>query len=397
MNDTKELRLLMITELFLPTKGGTAVSFDDDFRRLGGKEVHIVTADVPGAVEFDRTHPNNIHRLALKRSPWLKPESLLVYAKLFLTSLWLALRHRAVAVFAGRALPEGFVAWAVGRLTGRPVLIYAHGEELTGWGRGRKFRAMCFVLRNADRVLSNSDFTRDLLVDLIGVAPERIAIIYPTVDEERFRPRGPSQDLRASIGLVEDQKLILSVGRLQRRKGFDSVIRALPLLLRQGVDAHYALIGIGEDWDPLHALAAEVGVADRVHLLGHVSYEDLPRWYNTCDMFAMPNRDINGDTEGFGLVFLEAAASGKPALSGIAGGTGSAVVDGETGLRVDGERVEEIAQGIARLLHDIAEAETMGRNARQRVLANFTHERRVEQLRRLAQGKAGLNYSQASL
>ena len=83
--------------------------------------------------------------------------------------------------------------------------------------------------------------------------------------------------------------------------------------------------------------------------------------------------------------------------AGLAGGTGSAVVDGETGLRVDGERVEAIAQGIARLLHDTTEAETMGRNARQRVLANFTHERRVEQLRRLVREKAGLNYSQASL
>ncbi|HWQ95582.1 MAG TPA: glycosyltransferase family 4 protein, partial [Gammaproteobacteria bacterium] len=270
------------------------------------------------------------------------------------------------------------------RLTGRPVLIYAHGEELTGWGRGRKFRAMCFALGHADWVLSNSDFTRDVLVNLIGVAPERIAIIYPTVDEERFQPAVPSQDLRASIGLADNHKLILSVGRLQRRKGFDNVIRALPLLLRQGVDAHYVLIGIGEDWDHLRALAAEFGVADRVHLLGHVSYEDLPRWYNTCDLFAMPNRDIEGDTEGFGLVFLEAAASAKPALSGIAGGTGSAVVDGETGLRVDGEKAEEIAQAAARLLQNTEDAEVMGRKARQRVLANFTHERRVEELRRLA-------------
>ncbi|HWQ93948.1 MAG TPA: glycosyltransferase family 4 protein, partial [Gammaproteobacteria bacterium] len=118
MNGTQGLKALMITEIFLPTKGGTAVSFDDDFRRLGGKEVHIVTADVPGAAQFDRTHPNSVHRLVLKRSPWLKPESLFIYAKLFLTSLWLALRHRVGAVFAGRALPEGFVAWAVGRLTG---------------------------------------------------------------------------------------------------------------------------------------------------------------------------------------------------------------------------------------------------------------------------------------
>ena len=139
--------LLMITELFLPTKGGTAVSFDDDFRRLGGKEVHIITAEVPGAKEFDRDHPNSIYRLTFKRRPWVKPESLFIYSKLLLNSFWLTLTRRVVAVFAGRALPEGLVALIVGRLTGRLVLIYAHGEELTGWGRGRKFQAMCYAMR----------------------------------------------------------------------------------------------------------------------------------------------------------------------------------------------------------------------------------------------------------
>jgi phosphatidylinositol alpha-1,6-mannosyltransferase len=124
-------------------------------------------------------------------------------------------------------------------------------------------------------------------------------------------------------------------------------------------------------------------MTDRVHFLGHVSYEDLPRWYNACDVFVMPNRDINGDTEGFGLVFLEAAASGKPAIAGIAGGTGSAVVHGETGLRVDGESVPDIATAMLRLLSDTDEAERLGDNARQRVLANFIHKRRVDQLRQL--------------
>lgn len=385
------LRLLVITELFLPTKGGTAVSFDDDFRRLGGKAVQIVTADVPGAAEFDRSHPNRVHRLALRRVPWLKPESLPIYGKLFLNSLWLALTRRLDAIFAARALPEGFVALAVARLTGRSVLTWAHGEELTTWGRGGKFRAMCFALRHADRVLANSDYTRDTLVDLIGVAPERISLVYPTVDEERFRPGLAAEDLRVGLGLNGGQKLVLSVGRLQQRKGFDSVIRALPSLLRQGLDVHYALIGIGEDLERLQALAAEAGVAGRVHLLGHVSYEDLPRWYNACDVFAMPNRDINGDTEGFGLVFLEAAASAKPVVAGTAGGTGSAVIHGQTGLRVDGERVEAVGEALSGILANPELAAEMGRNARQRVLAAFTHQRRVEQLRTLAlaRGAAG--------
>ena len=366
MHEIDSLHLLMVTELFLPTKGGTAVSFDDDFRRLGGKDVHIVTADVPGAAEFDCDHPNSIHRLVLKRRPWVKPESLFIYTRLFLKSLSITLTRRITAIFAGRALPEGFVALAVGRLTGRPVMIYAHGEELTGWGRGKKFKAMCFVLRRANWVLSNSDHTRDTLVSLIGVNPQRIAVIYPTVDEERFRPGLPADDLRSTIGLSDGKQLILSVGRLQRRKGFDNVIRALTTLRQQGLDVDYALIGIGDDLDHLRGLATELGVLDHVHFLGHVSYEDLPRWYSACDVFAMPNRDIDGDTEGFGLVFLEVAASGKPAVAGTAGGTGSAVVDGETGLRVNGEEVDAIAQALMRLLGNPAEAAEMGRKASSR-------------------------------
>ncbi len=378
-----ETTLLMITELFLPTKGGTAVSFDDDFRRLGGKEVHIITADVPGAREFDRDHPNSIHRLSFQRRPWLRPESLFIYSKLLLSSLWLTLARRVTAIFAGRALPEGLVALIVGRLTGRTVLVYAHGEELTGWGRGRKFQAMCFAMRHADWILSNSDHTRDTLVDLLGVQPERIVIAYPTVDENRFRPGLVADDLRKGIGLTDQSKFILSVGRLQRRKGFDNVVRSLPQLVDHGVDAHYALIGIGDDSDYLNDLARDLGVSDRVHLLGHVSYEDLPRWYNACDVFAMPNRDINGDNEGFGLVFLEAAASGKPVVAGKAGGTASAVVEGKTGFRVDGENIDEIVQSLERLLCNSQEAESMGNHARERVLDNFTHERRVGQLREL--------------
>ena len=373
----------MITQLFLPTKGGTAVSFDDDFRRLGGKEVHIITDNVPGAAEFDRTHPNTIHRMTMKRRAWIKPESLFIYGKLLSKSIWVAFRERVIAVIAGRALPEGLVALITGRLIRRPVLIYAHGEELTSWGRGRKFKTMCYALTHADWVLSNSDYTREILIDLINVAPQRIVVIYPTVDETRFRPGLPATDLRQTLGLTERQKLILSVGRLQPRKGFDALIRVLPALLKQGLDVHYALIGIGDDQERLQRLVQDFDLVGRVHFLGHVSYQDLPRWYNACDLFGMPNRDIAGDTEGFGLVFLEAAAAAKPAIAGKAGGTASAVVDGETGLRVDGEKEEEIIQALTYLLSNAAEAERMGTRARQRVVENFTHERRVRELREL--------------
>ena len=344
-------RCLVITELFLPTKGGTAVWFDEVYRRLGGKEIHIVTAAVPGAAEHDAAHPNSVHRLNLRRVPWLRPESLAMYAKLFCRSLALALRHRFDAVHAGRALPEGLVAWLVARLTWRRVAIYAHGEELTGWGRGNKYRAMCFALHHADRVIANSEFTRQTLMAM-GVRPERIAIIHPGVDTARFRPGLPSDDLRAGLGMPATAKLLLSVGRLQRRKGFDSVIHCLPALVAAGLDVHYAIVGIGEDDAYLGDLACELGVAGRVHRLGHVPMDELPRWYNACDLFVLANRDIGGDTEGFGIVFIEAGACGKAVIAGQAGGTGSAVIEGVTGLRIDGESPAALLAVIDAVLRD---------------------------------------------
>ncbi|BAL25891.1 glycosyltransferase family 4 protein [Azoarcus sp. KH32C] len=352
-------RYLVITELFLPTKGGTAVWFDEVYRRLGGKDIHIVTAAVPGAAEHDAMHPNSVHRLDLRRVPWLRPESLAMYGKLFVRSLALALRHRFDAVHAGRALPEGLIAWLVARLSWLPVTIYAHGEELTGWGRGNKYRVMCFALRHADQVIANSDFTRQALVDM-GVRPERIAIVHPGVDTGRFRPGLPSDDLRAGLGLAPDARLLLSVGRLQRRKGFDSVIRCLPELVAAGLDVHYAIVGIGEDEAYLDDLARELGVSQRVHRLGHVPMDDLPRWYNASDLFVLANREIGGDTEGFGIVFIEAAACGKAAIAGRAGGTGSAVLDGVTGLRVDGESQPALCAAILDILRDDVRRAALG-------------------------------------
>lgn len=241
---------------------------------------------------------------------------------------------------------------------------------------------MQFALRHADRVIANSEFTRDELIKL-DVDPARIVLIYPGVDVARFRPALPCDDLRASLGLRSGQRLILSVGRLSRRKGFDMVVRSLPELAREGIDACYAVIGVGEDRAYLAELASELGVAERVHLLGHVSSDDLPRWYNACAVFAMPNREINGDTEGFGMVFIEAAACGKPAIAGQAGGTGAAVVDGQTGHRVDGSKMEGVAAALQQVLADPARMKATGSVALERARIEFDWDRVADKTRRL--------------
>ena len=376
-------RLLVLTELFLPTKGGTAVWAAEVYRRLGGKDIHIVTAEVPGAAAVDARHPNTIHRLNLKRVAWLRPESLAMYARFFFKSLALALAHRFDAIHAFRALPEGLAAWAVARLTRRPVVVYAHGEELTSWGSGGKYKAMRFALRHADRVVANSEHTRATLLAM-GVAAARIAVIYPGVDVSVFRSGLDAEDLRASLGIGRDDKLVFSVGRLSRRKGFDQAIRAVARLRSEGLAVRYVIAGIGEDADYLDGLIAQHRLQGIAHRIGAVKEADLPRWLNACDVFAMPNRDINGDNEGFGMVFIEAAACGKPSLAGEAGGTGSAVLHGETGLRVDGTSVEAVADGLRSLLTQPALAFERGQRALQRVEREFAWERVADKTRKLS-------------
>lgn len=364
-------RLLVLTELFLPTKGGTAVWAAEVYRRLGGKDIHIVTADVPGAAAVDAVHPNSIHRINLRRVAWLRPESLAMYARFFFKSLGLALTHRFDAIHAFRALPEGLVAWALARLTWRPVVIYAHGEELTTWGRGGKYKAMRFALRHADRVVANSEHTRDTLLQM-GVDSARITIIYPGVDVAVFRPGLEVAGLRDSLGIRPDEKLVFSVGRLSRRKGFDQMIRAVANLHAKGMALRYVIAGIGEDAEYLDALIAEHQLQAVVHRIGAVNEADLPRWLNACDVFAMPNREINGDNEGFGMVFIEAAACGKPSLAGEAGGTGSAVLHDVTGLRVDGRSLDAVASGLSRLVQDADLQARLGAAGRARVGADFS-------------------------
>ena len=367
-------RSLILTELFLPTKGGTAVWAAEVYKRLGGKEIHIITAAVPDAPAIDATHPNNIHRINLKRITWLRPESLAMYIRFFFKALTLTLTQRFDVIHAFRALPEGLTAWAVARITLSPVVIYAHGEELTTWGFGSKYKAMRFALRHADQIIANSEHTRNTLLKM-DIDATRITIIYPGVDISVFKPELDTTGLRESLGIGNDEKLVFSVGRLSRRKGFDQMIRAVAQLHAEDISLKYVIAGIGEDADYLDGLILEHNLQAIVYRIGAVEDADLPRWMNTCDVFAMPNREINGDNEGFGMVFIEAAACGKPSLAGDAGGTGSAVIHGITGIRIDGTSVMAVANGLRTLLTQDNLATTLGQHALDRVKSEFSWER----------------------
>ena len=194
-----------------------------------------------------------------------------------------------------------------------------------------------------------------------------VSVLYPGADAERFRPDLDPSEIRTRHG-VSDRPVVACVSRLVPRKGQDVLIRAMPAIRRRVPDAALLIVGGGSYREELERMAADAP-PHSVYFSGEVSEDELPLHYAAGDVFAMPcrNRYLGLEVEGWGNVFLEAAACGKPSVAGHSGGAAEAVVDGETGLVVDGRHVGQVAEAVAGLLDDPQRAQRMGKAGRARV------------------------------
>ena len=285
------------------------------------------------------------------------------------------------SIQAAATLPDGILAWALHRIWGIPYLVYAYGLDFlapmnSAWGRFYTSR----VLTHADHVVAVSHYTRSQLED-VGVAADRITVIHPGVDADRFCPADDalSEQVREGLGL-RGRRVILTVGNLVRRKGHDMVLRAMPSVLWAMPDAAYLIVGDGVARGELEREVWELGLQGHVIFAGRVPGEQLVRFYQSADLFVMPSRDIAGDVEGFGIVYLEAGCCGLPAIGGRSGGIADAVVDGQTGILVDSLCPEAVADAIVTLLGDPYLARAMGRAGRERAMHEFTWPRAADQV-----------------
>ena len=285
-------------------------------------------------------------------------------------------------------MPEGVVGYLLHRLSGIPYCVYAHGEEI---GTACSSRQLTFLMRrvygSARRVIANSENTRRLLRG-VGIPDSAIVVIHPGVDTDRFSPGGGAALVRARLGL-NGHRVLLTVARLQRRKGHDTVIKALPTVQAVIPDVRYLIVGSGEEETALRALAAGQSVAGLVEFVGQVPSDSLPDYYRACDVFILANREeAHQDIEGFGIVFLEANAASKPVVAGRSGGTSEAVVDGETGVLVDAEDSGTVANAIVSLLSNPERSLRMGVRGRARVVERFGWDAIAERTRRVTSGGA---------
>ena len=380
------LPTLVLSENFLPDCGGTITWLVQTYSRYSFGEVIVIAGQHGNARLVDQMLPIEVERVAMSMSEWdpTVPESLWRYIGILRRVLLSCRQHQIRQLHCMKVLPEGLVARCVHLLTARPYLLYAHGEEVLIGVGSRKLRWLIPLLyNNAAAIIANSHQTKTLL-EGIGVRPEKIHVIHPGVEARAFQPsEDAARDIRQRHNLGQ-YPVLLTLGRLQRRKGQDMVIRALPRIAERVPDVKYLIVGGGEEYDFLQRLARETSVQDRVIFVGQIDEGEQAAYYAASDVFIMPNRQIGADVEGFGIVFLEAGAAGKPVIGGRSGGTGEAIQDGVTGVRVDGESIEAIAATVIDLLSDSQKARAMGERGRRWVEAAFTWESIFERTRELS-------------
>lgn len=366
---------MLVTQDFAPRRGGIQTWAVELSKRLSKacEAFAVIAPDVPGGRDADR-------ELGLRVLRAGTPNTLIAAAAPALSRLALAEGFDRTLHGQWSTLPAALGLRAAGKLA--RVHVAAHGRELllAPWqalplaqeGYDTLRRA---TLRSADGVLAGSQYTAGLAREL-GVDPERVRVTHYGTDPTRFRPADATV-LRERLGLGA-RPVLLTIARLVARKGIDTVLDALPAVLAAHPEAVYVVAGDGPEAEALKALARRLGVEHAVRFAGAVPDAELPLWYSLGDVFVMPSRSDPPDVEGFGIVFLEAAATERPVVAARAGGVPDAVAHGVSGVLVPPGDAVALAAELSALLSDPARRAELGRRGRERVLSEFTWDRVVD-------------------
>ncbi|MGK2949817.1 MAG: glycosyltransferase family 4 protein [Acidimicrobiales bacterium] len=356
---------LFVTNDFPPKVGGIQTMLWELWRRLDPTTFAVLTTAHPEAAAWDEQQPYRVERTGQR--------VLLPTPGLVRRIDALAEEIGAGLVVLDPALPLGLV----GPRLARPYAVVLHGAEVTVPGRLPGSSALLRqVLRGASLVVAGGGYP---LAEGERAARRSLphVVIPPGVDTERFTPLDPATrtTTRVRFGLPVEGPVVVSLSRLVPRKGMDVLIRAAGLLAPSHPDLLVAIGGGGRDQGRLERLIESTGAPAR--LLGRIDHDDLPLLYGCADVYAMlcRNRWAGLEQEGFGIVFLEAAAAGIPQVAGASGGAAEAVVDGETGYVVDPpDDVDAVAAALARLLDDPERRAEMGAAGRQRAIDHFEYD-----------------------
>jgi phosphatidyl-myo-inositol dimannoside synthase len=370
-------KVLIVTNDFPPRRGGIQSFVHALALRLPPDEVAVYAPAWPGAAEFDAAQPFPVSR---------HPGSLMLPVPAVATrARALIAEHGCDRVLFGAAAPLGLLAPRLRAAGAQRIIGLTHGHE-AGWAALPGARALLRRIgADVDTLTYLAEYFRVRLATALPAdAARRMVRLAPGVDPAEFRPGAGGPRIRREFGIAPERPVVACVSRMVPRKGQDTLIRAWPAVRAQAPgDPLLLLVGDGPYKTSLERLAARMGVSDSVLFTGPVSRDDLPACYDAATVFAMPCRTRRAglDVEGLGIVYLEAAATGLPVISGDSGGAPDAVLDGETGYVVPGTDVRALADRLTELLSDPAGAAAMGEKGRSWIDREWTWDRVADRLK----------------
>ena len=371
-NSVGSLRILLLARVFSPRTGGIENYMFNVYSRLAsGYDVTVVTPTWVGSKSFDSKLNFRVKRSP--RLPFFRDRHGTPLLGMLLFGLKEVFLNRPNQIHCDQAETAIVGRW-LAALARVPYLVYAYGMEITDNVRVPLKR---WAVRKASAVIVISDFTRTSVLKAWGINWGKLCLVHPGVDVNRFHPNHDPARIKAKYRL-DGKKVILTIARLagSEHKGHDSIIESMPAILKKVPRAVYLIVGDGPDRSRLETLVRKFGLGEQVGFIGAVPEKELPEFYAAGDVFAMPSRIVKskrGGTlvEGFGIVFLEANACGKPVIGGRVGGIPDAVHHGVTGLLVNPSDKRQLCDAIVTLLQDGELANRLGKAGRARVEQHF--------------------------
>jgi len=283
-------------------------------------------------------------------------------------------------ILVGQILPLGTAALICFKFFKTKYSVFLHGLDFTLAVKTRRKKFISRkILTGAEKIICANSYTAELVKQVFPAMARKITVVNPGVEKLAAHNSQLVTQLSKKYN-IENKIIFLSVGRLIKRKGFDKVIEAMPAILKQMPNLVYTIVGDGPEIENWKLKINNLGLEKQIKIIDQTTDEERDAWYNLCDIFIMPARNINGDFEGFGIVYLEAGLAGKPVIAGRSGGVGDAVIDGLNGLLVDPENINQLASAVIKLALNPELRKKLGEQGRKRAIKEFDWEKQAEKI-----------------
>ena len=360
-------KVLLVTNDLGPRVGGIESFVLSLVERVPKGSLVIYTSSQKGSTPFDALLLERFGAIVIRD----RAKILLPTPRVNHRAAGILKQYQIKTVWFGAAAPLALMAKQLRTSGATNIVALSHGHEIW-WAKIPIFKQLLRkIIKDIDHLGYLGQFTKSEIVKASNQI-DKFVQIAPGIDTQHFMPKSARADLITKYRL-EDRRVIVSVGRLVHRKGQDKLIEALPKVLQSFPDAVLLLVGEGPIKQMLKNTAKQLGVTNHVIFTGRVQHIDLPDYICLGEVFAMPvrSRFAGLEVEGLGIVYLEASACGVPVIVGNSGGATDAVIDGVTGLLVDGSDTDQIADAVCKLLTDQSRAKAMGLAGRGWVIENW--------------------------